>query len=181
MLARAMAQPNRLPARPNPAPAARSWQGAAPDPLSAPELYDGVLWRRPLGYLIDLFLLGFVYLAIGFLTAILSALTFGALAPLQAAVMALLPSIYAATTIGWFGGTPGMRVTGLVVRASTGRPCGIAQGFLMAILFYASVPATSGLILLVPLFSDRRRTAHDMLAGTVVVRAAHAPQPALSA
>jgi uncharacterized RDD family membrane protein YckC len=45
----------------------------------------------------------------------------------------------------------------------------------MAVVFYASFGLTSGLIMLVPLFSDRRRTAHDMLAATVVVRAAYAP------
>jgi uncharacterized RDD family membrane protein YckC len=166
---------HNLPARPNPVPAVRDWDGDAPDPLSAPELYDGVLWRRLLAFFIDLFLLGFVYLAIGFLAMLATALTFGALAPVQAAVMALLPSIYAAATIHWFGATPGMRALGLTVRDWRGRPCGLAQGFLMAVVFYASFGLTSGLIMLVPLFSDRRRTAHDMLAATVVVRAAHAP------
>ena len=164
-----------LPARPNPVPAVRDWDGDAPDPMGAPDLYDGVLWRRILAFFIDLFVLAFVYLAIGFLAMLATALTFGALAPLQAAVMALLPSIYAATTIHWFGATPGMRALGLTVRDWRGRPCGLGQGFLMAVVFYASFGLTSGLIMLVPLFSDRRRTAHDMLAATVVVRAAHAP------
>jgi uncharacterized RDD family membrane protein YckC len=172
---------NTLPARPNPVPAVRDWDGDAPDPLSAPDLYDGVLWRRALAFFIDLFVLGFVYLAIGFLAMLATALTFGALAPLQAAVMALLPSIYAAATIHWFGATPGMRALGLAVRDWRGRPCGLAQGFLMAVVFYASFGLTSGLIMLVPLFSDRRRTAHDMLAATVVVRAAHAPATGRSA
>ena len=170
-----MARRNSLPARPNPVPTAHGWTGDAPDPMCAPELYDGVLWRRALAFLVDLFLLGFVYLAIGFLAMLATALTFGALAPLQAAVMALLPSIYAAATIHWFGATPGMRALGLAVRDWRGRACGLAQGFLMAVVFYASFGLTSGLILLVPLFSDRRRTVHDMLAATVVVRAAHAP------
>ncbi|WP_051432104.1 RDD family protein [Rhodovibrio salinarum] len=143
--------------------------------MTAPELYDGVLWRRTLAFFIDLFLLGFVYLAIGFLAMLATALTFGALAPVQAALMALLPSIYAAMTIHWFGATPGMRAMNLSVRDWRGRSCGLAQGFLMAVVFYASFGLTSGLIMLVPLFSDRRRAAHDMLAATVVVRAAHVP------
>jgi len=170
-----MTRRNTLPVRPNPVPAVRDWDGDAPDRMRAPELYDGVLWRRTLAFFLDLFVLGFVYLAIGFLAMLATALTFGALAPLQAAVMALLPSIYAAATIHWFGATPGMRALGLTVRDWRGRPCGLAQGFLMAVVFYASFGLTSGLILLVPLFSDRRRTVHDMLAATVVVRAAHAP------
>jgi uncharacterized RDD family membrane protein YckC len=170
-----MTRRNTLPARPNPVPAVRDWDGDAPDPMSAPELYDGVLWRRTVAFFIDLFLLGFVYLAIGFLAMVATAITFGALAPVQAAVMALLPSIYAAMTIHWFGATPGMRAMALSVRDWRGRSCGLAQGFLMAVVFYASFGLTSGLIMLVPLFSDRRRTLHDMLAATVVVRAAHAP------
>jgi uncharacterized RDD family membrane protein YckC len=172
-----MAGRNTLPVRtrPNPAPAARDWEGDAPDPLSAPELYDGVLWRRTLAFFVDWFVLGFVYLAVGFIAMLATAVTFGALAPIQAALMALLPSIYAAATIHWFGATPGMRLTGLAVRDLRGPPAGPAQAFLMAVVFYASFGLTSGLILIVALFSDRRRTAHDMLAGTVVVRARAVP------
>ena len=32
-----------------------SWSGPVPDPLAHPELYDGILLRRTLAYLVDLF------------------------------------------------------------------------------------------------------------------------------
>jgi uncharacterized RDD family membrane protein YckC len=154
-----------------PVPTARDWTDSAPpDPLDAPELYDGVLWRRPLAHLLDLFLLSVVLLAGLFLSSVITALSLGVLGPLQVAFMALLPSIYAGATIEWLGGTPGMRAVGLTVRDWKGRQARLAQGFLMALLFYASVAVTTWLILVVALFSDRRRTVHDMLAGTVVVR-----------
>ena len=38
------------------------------------------------------------------------------------------------------------------------------------LLFYASVGAAGGLILLFPLFNRRRRTLHDVLAGMLVLR-----------
>lgn len=158
---------NRLPVA-----VARDWQGPAPDPLDAPDLYDGVLWRRPLAHLVDAFIIGLVLLAGALLLSVITALSFGVLAPIQVMLMALLPSIYAAVTIDWWAATPGMRLTGLTVRDWNGRPARLAQGFLMAILYYASVALTSWLILLVALFNDRRRTLHDFLAGTVVVRAA---------
>jgi uncharacterized RDD family membrane protein YckC len=38
------------------------------------------------------------------------------------------------------------------------------------VLFYASVGATAGLILLLALFNRRRRTLHDILAGMLMLR-----------
>lgn len=58
----------------------------------------------------------------------------------------------------------------LEVRTWTGDVPDIAQGFLMAALFYATLAFTCLLILLVVLFNDRRRTVHDYLSGVVVVR-----------
>ncbi len=167
---------NRLPV-----PAARDWEGPPPDPLDAPELYDGVLWRRPLAHLVDAMLIAVVFLVAFMLLNIVTALSFGLFAPIEVMLLALLPAIYAAATIDWWGGTPGMRLMGLSVRDWNGRPAKLAQGFLMAILYYASVALTTWLILIVALFNDRRRTLHDYLAGTVVVRAARAPRVAARA
>ena len=41
-----------------------------------------------------------------------------------------------------------------------------------------TVPATSGLVLLVALFADRRRCLHDMLSGVIVVNTAGDVDPA---
>ena len=35
--------------------------GALPDPLALPVLYDGILWRRPLAYLIDAAIIGALF------------------------------------------------------------------------------------------------------------------------
>lgn len=50
-----------------------------------------------------------------------------------------------------------------------GRPT-TSQAFLTTVLFYASISLTAWLVLLVPLFTDRSRTLHDILAGTIVLR-----------
>ena len=50
-----------------------------------------------------------------------------------------------------------------------GRP-DLSQALLNTIVFYVSVVVTVWIVLLVPLLNDKRRTLHDFLAGTVVVR-----------
>ena len=97
-------------------------------------------------------------------------LTFGALTPLGIIVLAVLPVGYHTIFLGRQGATPGMRLFDLELRAWTGRPPDYAQAFLTTVLFYASVSLTAWLILLVAPFTERRRTLHDLLAGTVMVR-----------
>jgi uncharacterized RDD family membrane protein YckC len=63
-----------------------------------------------------------------------------------------------------------MSLFGLEVRSWTGQRPTVWQAVLMAVLFYATIGPTGGLVLLVALFNGRRRTLHDLLSGTVVVR-----------
>jgi uncharacterized RDD family membrane protein YckC len=61
-----------------------------------------------------------------------------------------------------------------MLRCRTALGTGERPGFLQALaqtaLFYITVGATCSLILLFVLFNRRRRTLHDVLAGTVIVR-----------
>lgn len=142
------------------------------DPLAAPELYAGVLWRRVAAHLVDAVLIALLAILAWIVLVFLIAISFGALGPLLIPAIPLFPSLYAAVTIGagQASATPGMRVFGLRVVDWTGRPAGYAQAFLMAVFFYVTTAATGGLILIVPLFTQRHRTVHDILAGTVVIR-----------
>jgi uncharacterized RDD family membrane protein YckC len=66
--------------------------------------------------------------------------------------------------------TPGQALLGLTVRrdADLGPPTGI-QALLFTVVFYLTM-ATSGLLLLVALFTVRHRTLHDLASDLVVVR-----------
>jgi uncharacterized RDD family membrane protein YckC len=66
--------------------------------------------------------------------------------------------------------TPGQRMMDLTVRRNDdlGPPSGL-QAFVSVLLFYVTM-ATSGLLLLVALFTIRHRTLHDLVSGLVVVR-----------
>ena len=149
-----------------------AWDQAPPDPLAEPDLYDGVLPRRVIAYVLDLALIFGLWIALSMVFGVAGILTFGALTPLGLVVLAVLPVGYHTFFIGHGGATPGMRIFDLEVRSWTGRPPDYFQAFLTAVLFYASVSLTVWLVMLVPLFTDRNRTLHDILAGTIVLRRA---------
>lgn len=151
------------------------------DAWAHPEYYRGVTLRRVLAYVVDgLFVLALSaagWVASGFLTL----LTFGLLWPLQALVVALVPLAYHSLLIAAPGSaTLGMRLFDLRVMsiaadaaARGGRPS-IFQAIIQVVAFYGSVAATGSLVLAVALFNPRRRTLHDWVAGTVVVKAPEA-------
>jgi uncharacterized RDD family membrane protein YckC len=135
---------------------------------------DGVLWRRSAAYLADVVILLFVDLVIHALLIIGGLFTFGLLWTLTG-VVAFLPLAILYGTLFIGGGeaaTPGMRLFDVEVRGWGGygyRP-DHWQGFLMTILFYATVLPTSFLILAVGLFTPQNRMIHDALSGVVVAR-----------
>lgn len=159
-----------------------NWQEGPPGNLDDPDLYDGILWRRSIGYLVDAFILSIVMVCTGIALGLLNILSFGLLLPVKIIVLALLPVAYHTYFIGNGGATPGMRFMDVEVRTWLGRRPDYVQAFLMTVMFYASVLMTGWLILLFALFNDRNRTAHDFLSGTLGVRhsrlAAATPQTA---
>lgn len=167
--------PLNLPER---ADAPFEWSTQPPDPLDRPEYYDGLIWRRSLAFLLDACLMVLVMLPLWLLNLFTFFLLTAALAFLWAAPLFV---IYYTLTVGSdLGATLGMRCLGLRVRDWTGGKAGYLHAFIASALFWFLVPMTGGLILLVGLFSDRRRQIHDMLSGTVVinVRAAGGQEPA---
>lgn len=143
-----------------------AWDGEPPRPLEEPELFDGVLWRRVVGYGIDVVMLMIIFSVLG----LIAFLSFGLLAPVNLAIAPLVPIAYHTFFIGRSGATPGMSLMDLETRTWTGGRPDYVQALLMTIMFYASVAVTWLLVLLVPLFNERRRTLHDLISGIVVVR-----------
>ncbi|MGE4218379.1 MAG: RDD family protein [Alphaproteobacteria bacterium] len=159
---------------PDRADAPFTWEATPPDPLTRPEYYRGVLSRRILAFLVDMALLTAVMAVLW----TFNLLTFGLLSFVVGLLWPAIIVAYAAWRIGGEDrATYGMRLFGLQVRSWNGRPASILQAAIMAIVFLVTVPATSGLVLLVALFADRRRCLHDMLAGVIVVNTAGDKQP----
>ena len=149
---------------------ATDWSDGPPHPRDAPALYEGLLWRRILAYLVDVVVIAVLSAAAWVAVVIIGALTFGLLIPLGIVVLALIPLTYHTTFIGRRGATPGMRLFDLEMVSLVGRQPDYPQAFLATVLFYATVAMTASMILIVALFNDRRRTVHDILAGTLVLR-----------
>jgi uncharacterized RDD family membrane protein YckC len=158
----------------------KSWGGVtmdvkphAYDPAMQPELFEGVLSRRIIAFLIDVVIisipvaLAFVFIAVfGVVTFGLGWLLFWLVSPLSV-VWALF--YYGMTLGGPNSATIGMRVMDLQMRTWYGAPAYFVLGAVHAVIFWLSVSMLTPFVLLVGLFNDRRRLLHDMLIGTVVI------------
>jgi uncharacterized RDD family membrane protein YckC len=149
---------------------------AIPDPVSFPELYEGVLWRRVFAYMVDLLFIAIIAVGAWIVFSLLTVLSFGLLAPVLWFLFGLIPLAYHTLLLsGRHSATFGMRCFDLELRSVTGERPSFLQALIQTALFYVTVGMTGSLILLVALFNRRWRTLHDFLAGTVMVRALPAP------
>jgi uncharacterized RDD family membrane protein YckC len=149
---------------------------AIPDPSVFPEVYEGVLWRRVLAYMVDLVFIGIIAVGAWVVFALLTVLSLGLLGPLLWFLFGLIPLAYHTLLLsGRHSATFGMRCFDLELRSVTGERPSFLQALLQTALFYVTVGMTGSLILLVALFNRRRRTLHDFLAGTIMVRTLPAP------
>ncbi len=147
-----------------------------PDPLRNGEFYEGVLFRRTVAYLIDLMLIGTVYVGAFISGLMINLATFGLMSALIVVALACIAPAYHVLTVGGFAAaTPGMRMLGLEVRNFDGGRPDKLQAFIQIALFYVTVPTTGGWILLFALFNRYRRTLHDVLSHTVVLRRLRQP------
>lgn len=151
---------------------ASGWSDGPPHFQDEPALYEGLLVRRVLAYAIDVMAIAVLSTAAWIAFGILSVMTFGLLAPIGIIAIGLIPVCYHTLFLGRFGATPGMRFFDLEMWNLTGQQPEYIQAFLATVLFYVSVGLTAFLILIVALFNDHRRTLHDLLAGTIVLRRA---------
>jgi uncharacterized RDD family membrane protein YckC len=143
------------------------------DPLTNPELFEGVLARRIIAFFIDLTIITVPVLFAGFFILLLGLLTFGIgwflFLLLSPAAVIWAIAYYALTFGSPASATIGMRMLDLEMRTWYGAPVYALLGAVHAILFWVTVSALTPLILLVGFFNDRRRLLHDILLGTVVV------------
>jgi uncharacterized RDD family membrane protein YckC len=142
-----------------------------PDPASWPALFEGVLFRRVVAYGVDLLCIAVICAFAWVGCLVLTVLSFGLLAPLVWLLFGLIPVAYHSLQLGGpHAATLGMRRFDLELRALDGDRPEFLQALLQTLLFYATIAATCSLILLFALVNRRRRTLHDVLSGTIVVR-----------
>ena len=143
------------------------------DPAANPELFEGVLARRVLAFLIDVVIIAAPMLLLGLFIFLFGIITFGlgwALYFLYYPAGVLWALFYYGITLGGpHSATIGMRVMDIEMRTWYGAPAYFVLGAAHALLYWISVSLLTPLILLVALFNERRRLLHDMLLGAVII------------
>jgi uncharacterized RDD family membrane protein YckC len=142
-----------------------------PEPGTHPELFEGVLWRRALAYLIDVCVIGMILIAAWIVVMVLTVASFGLLGPALWFLFGLIPLAYHTVLVGGpRSATIGMRVFDLELRSWDGARPALLQALAHAAIFYVTVGATCSLNLLFALINKRWRTLHDVLSGMLMVR-----------
>jgi uncharacterized RDD family membrane protein YckC len=147
------------------------------DPAVNPELFEGVLARRCIAFVIDLIIIAIpvVLVAIFMVAATiatlgLAALFFALLSPLFWPLIVIWAILYYGFTFGSpASATVGMRVMDLEMRTWYGAPAYFVLGAVHAVLYWVTVSLLTPFVLLVAFFNHRGRLLHDMLAGTIVI------------
>jgi len=142
-----------------------------PDPATAPELFEGVLTRRVIAFVLDMIIIGAIVLAISIVGAIAGFFTFG-LSWLALFVLIPLSIVlyYGATLGSARRATVGMSMMDIVLTPTRGQPLNGGLAFLHTLLFWVSAWIAWPISLLVALFTPRRQMVHDLIVGTLMVR-----------
>jgi uncharacterized RDD family membrane protein YckC len=142
-----------------------------PDPATAPELFDGLLTRRVMAYLVDLVLMSVLVMAICMVGAILGFFTFGlAWVSLVFAVPVAIVAYYAMTLGSARRATVGMQMMDIVLTPTRGQPLDGWLAILHALVFWVTIWVCWPVTLLFALFTPRRQMIHDFIMGTLMVR-----------
>jgi uncharacterized RDD family membrane protein YckC len=147
------------------------------DPALNPELFEGVLARRLIAFLIDVVMIAAPMVLIALFIFVFGLVTFGlgwALYFLFYPVAILWALFYYGYTLGGpYSATIGMRMMDLEMRTWYGAPAYFVLGAVHAVIYWITVSVLTPLVLVVGLFNDRRRLLHDILIGTVIINNAY--------
>lgn len=134
-------------------------------------LYEGVRSRRVIAFILDYIFIGLLLVPAAIFVFILGVATLGFAWLLFLFLGPIVALLYVAITLGGENqATPGMRITGIRLERIDARPTDGLLAIVHTVLFWAGNAVFTPLILLATLILDRKRTVHDLLLGTVVVR-----------
>lgn len=156
--------------------------GTTPNPIATvplgrqdapvtPDMLEGVVWRRVAGYLIDFLIIGLIIAAFAVIVFVpATVISFGLLTGPMLAAFGVIPLAYHILLVGGRGSsTLGQRLFDLRVMDTSGAKPDYMQAAVLSVLFYLTL-ALTGFLLLFVFFNPQRRTLHDWMSGTIVVR-----------
>ncbi|NVK32846.1 MAG: RDD family protein [Rhodobacteraceae bacterium] len=146
------------------------------DAFDRPDLYEGLRSKRIFAFLIDAIAVAILTFGAGVLVFFLGIFTLGLAWLLYAFLAPAVALLYTFFTLGGpDAATPGMRAMGLEMRVWHGaKPYGLLAA-MHVLFFWFSFTLLTPLVLLVSLFSGKKRLLHDIVLGVVVMnsRALH--------
>jgi uncharacterized RDD family membrane protein YckC len=157
----------------NPAPpGSRPAQRSVYDAAARPELFDGILSKRIVAFVVDAVLIVALMIPAMLLVLILGFVTLGIGWLLFPPLFAVVALGYVALTLGGpLSATIGMRLADVEMRTWSGQKMFPLLAIMHALIFWFSVGILTPLILLVGLFTERRQLLHDLMLGVVALNA----------
>ncbi|MBA8901032.1 MULTISPECIES: RDD family protein [unclassified Phyllobacterium] len=135
-------------------------------------MYQGVRSSRVFAFLMDYVIVFFLCIPVAIVIAILGVATLGLGWMLYGIMFPAVALAYVATTLGGpRQATKGMQMMGLKLERLDGQKVDGLFAIVHTVLFWGLNVVLTPLILLATFVLDRKRTVHDLLLGTVVVRA----------
>lgn len=133
--------------------------------------YQGVRSRRIMAFFIDYALVLALCVPVAVLIFFIGLFSFGLGWALYSVLFVIVALPYVGLTLGGpRQATPGMQIAGLRIARLEGGFVDPMLAIAHAVLFWLANLIFTPLILLVALFTDRKRLLHDILLGLVVVR-----------
>ena len=140
------------------------------DPLTQPDYFAEVRRRRIIAFILDATIVVTLTFAAYIFVLLAGIVTLGLAWLLIGLVFPAVALGYSAYTLSRpESATIGMRLVGLEMRTWYGAPMYALLGAFHTLVFYFSVAILTPLVLLLPLFTARKRCLHDLLCGTVIV------------
>ncbi len=143
------------------------------DPAANPELFEGVLARRVVAFIIDVVIIAIPLILGWMFIFVFGLITFGlgwALFWLMSPGSVIWALVYYGVTLGGpASATIGMRAMEIEMRTWYGAPSYFVLGAVHAIVFWITVSVLTPFILVIGFFNDRRRLLHDIVVGTVLI------------
>ncbi|MCG6115944.1 MAG: RDD family protein [Mesorhizobium sp.] len=133
--------------------------------------YEGVRTRRVFAFIVDYVIVALLCVPFAIIIFLLGVLTLGLGWMLFGALFPAVALLYVWFTLGSRSqATVGMNMMGVRLERLDGRPIDGILALVHTVLFWSANVILTPLILLLPLFLDRKRALHDLLLGTVVTR-----------
>lgn len=142
-----------------------------PNPQNSPELFEELLTRRVLAFVIDCVIMGILITLVTIVAGILGIVTLGlAWLAIPVVVPVVFVAYYAVTLGSRSRATLGMRAMDIVLTPMRNKPLDGWMVMIHVVVFWITCGVLTPFVLALGLITNRRQLLHDLLVGVMMVR-----------